>query len=77
MLAIYNYAYINKSVQICRVYCKYHYLEGHESEDFEVEIFKFLVNLSKNKIDITKKQYGDETQNVPFNIESKYPNIRM
>ncbi|XP_045495247.1 voltage-dependent calcium channel subunit alpha-2/delta-3 [Colias croceus] len=52
------------------VYCKYHYLEGHESENAEVEIFKFLVNLSKNKIDITKKQYGEESQDIPFSVET-------
>lgn len=55
-----------------RVYCKYHYLEGHESENAEIEIFKFLVKISKNELDITKKQYGEETQDVPFTVESKY-----
>ncbi|XP_041974818.1 voltage-dependent calcium channel subunit alpha-2/delta-3 isoform X2 [Aricia agestis] len=53
------------------VYCKYHYLEGHESENNEVEIFKFLVNISRNKIDITKTQYKeDNTQSLPFTIET-------
>ncbi|XP_034830585.1 voltage-dependent calcium channel subunit alpha-2/delta-3 [Maniola hyperantus] len=50
------------------VYCKYHYLEGHESQNSEIEIFKFLVNISRNEIDITKKQYGEEVQSVEFNV---------
>lgn len=59
-----------------RVYCKYHYLEGHESANAEIEIFKFLVNISRNEIDITKKQYGEESlQSAEFNVsgESVHP----
>lgn len=54
-----------------RVYCKYHYLEGHESDDPEIEIWKFLVNISKNLTDISKKQYTKEASET-FSVESKY-----
>lgn len=54
-----------------RVYCKYHYLEGHESDNAEEEIWSFLVRLSNNDIDIMKKQYIDDEDNRPFNIESE------
>ncbi|XP_023935814.1 voltage-dependent calcium channel subunit alpha-2/delta-3 [Bicyclus anynana] len=50
------------------VYCKYHYLEGHESQNAEIEIFKFLVNISRNEIDITKKQYGEQAPSVEFDV---------
>lgn len=57
---------------ICfRVYCKYHYLEGHETPNPEVEIWKFLVLISKNEIDITKKQYSEKVQNDNFDMEGK------
>ncbi|CAG9796424.1 unnamed protein product [Diatraea saccharalis] len=52
------------------VYCKYHYLEGHESDNAEEEIWSFLVRLSNNEIDITKKQYPDEEDDRPFKIET-------
>ncbi|XP_026759265.2 voltage-dependent calcium channel subunit alpha-2/delta-4 [Galleria mellonella] len=52
------------------VYCKYHYLEGHESKNPEEEIWKFLVNLSKNQIDITKKQYIEEAETDDFDVET-------
>ncbi|XP_072941901.1 voltage-dependent calcium channel subunit alpha-2/delta-4 [Epargyreus clarus] len=54
------------------VYCKYHYLEGHESENAEIEIFKFLVNLSRNKIDITKKQYAEDAHSDTTFIFEKH-----
>lgn len=54
-----------------RVYCKYHYLEGHESDNPEIEIWKFLVNISKNLTDISKKQYTKEASET-FSVESKY-----
>lgn len=54
-----------------RVYCKYHYLEGHESPNSEVEAWNFLVGLSKNEIDITKQQYTKENETKPFNLTSK------
>ncbi|XP_045449056.1 voltage-dependent calcium channel subunit alpha-2/delta-3 [Melitaea cinxia] len=65
--SFFNFAY---RVHRDWVYCKYHYLEGHESENAEIEIFKFLVKISKNELDITKKQYGEETQDLPFNVET-------
>ncbi|KAL4716963.1 hypothetical protein ACJJTC_012774 [Scirpophaga incertulas] len=52
------------------VYCKYHYLEGHESDNAEEEIWSFLVRLSNNEIDITKKQYTEEEDDGPFKIET-------
>ncbi|XP_053615733.1 voltage-dependent calcium channel subunit alpha-2/delta-4 isoform X2 [Plodia interpunctella] len=51
------------------VYCKYHYLEGHESDNAEEEIWKFLVNLSMNKTDITKKQYSEDITNNEFDVK--------
>ncbi|CAG4977830.1 unnamed protein product [Parnassius apollo] len=51
------------------VYCKYHYLEGHESENAEIEMFKFLVNISKNELNITKKQYRDEFESTTFDFD--------
>ncbi|KAG6450470.1 voltage-dependent calcium channel subunit alpha-2/delta-3 isoform X2 [Manduca sexta] len=42
------------------VYCKYHYLEGHESDTPEIELWKFLVRLSHSDLNITIKQYMDE-----------------
>ncbi|KPI95038.1 Voltage-dependent calcium channel subunit alpha-2/delta-4 [Papilio xuthus] len=51
------------------VYCKYHYLEGHESENSEIEMYKFLVNISKNELNITKKQYREETESSNFDFE--------
>ncbi|CAH2102250.1 unnamed protein product [Euphydryas editha] len=65
-------SYFNFAYRVHRdwVYCKYHYLEGHESENAEIEIFKFLVKISKNELDITKKQYGEESQDVPFTVET-------
>ncbi|XP_026738647.1 voltage-dependent calcium channel subunit alpha-2/delta-4 isoform X1 [Trichoplusia ni] len=53
------------------VYCKYHYLEGHESENSEVEVWKFLVGLSKNEINITKQQYtGDGNNTEKFSLDT-------
>ncbi|XP_013197195.2 voltage-dependent calcium channel subunit alpha-2/delta-4 isoform X2 [Amyelois transitella] len=51
------------------VYCKYHYLEGHESDNAEEEIWKFLVNLSMNKTDITKKQYSEDIESNDFDVK--------
>ncbi|XP_073958032.1 ca[2+] channel Muscle-specific alpha2/delta subunit [Choristoneura fumiferana] len=51
------------------VYCKYHYLEGHESDNPEIEIWKFLVNISKNLTDISKKQYTKEASET-FSVET-------
>lgn len=59
-----------------RVYCKYHYLEGHESDNAEEEIWSFLVRLSHNDIDITKKQYIDEDDDRPFSLDSKISSIK-
>ncbi|XP_063616481.1 voltage-dependent calcium channel subunit alpha-2/delta-3-like [Cydia splendana] len=50
------------------VYCKYHYLEGHESETPEIEIWKFLVRISKNDLNISKTQYKIESQ--AFSVDS-------
>lgn len=47
-------------------------MEGHETPNAEVETWNFLVDISNNKIDITKKQYIEETQKVLFSVESKY-----
>lgn len=55
-----------------RVYCKYHYLEGHETPNAEVEIWNFLVNISKNEVNISKVQYTEETQTLPFSVKSEY-----
>lgn len=52
------------------VYCKYHYLEGHESPNAEVEAWKFLVGLSKNQIDITKQQYTKDNETEEFNLKT-------
>ncbi|XP_028158814.1 voltage-dependent calcium channel subunit alpha-2/delta-4 isoform X1 [Ostrinia nubilalis] len=52
------------------VYCKYHYLEGHESDNAEEEIWSFLVRLSNNEVDITKKQYIDEDDKRNFTLET-------
>ncbi|PZC75536.1 hypothetical protein B5X24_HaOG205963 [Helicoverpa armigera] len=52
------------------VYCKYHYLEGHESLNSEVEAWKFLVGLSKNEIDIRKEQYPTENKTADFSLET-------
>ncbi|XP_049879947.1 voltage-dependent calcium channel subunit alpha-2/delta-4 isoform X2 [Pectinophora gossypiella] len=52
------------------VYCKYHYLEGHEAETSEIEIWRFLSLLSKNEIDITKQQYTAQNDNSNFTIET-------
>ncbi|KAH9641729.1 hypothetical protein HF086_003855 [Spodoptera exigua] len=53
------------------VYCKYHYLEGHESSNSEEEAWKFLVGLSKNEIDITKQQYPEnENKTKTFSLET-------
>lgn len=56
-----------------RVYCKYHYLEGHETENSEMEIWTFLVGLSKNEVDVTKKQYTEQKDEKAskFDIESE------
>ncbi|XP_063616457.1 voltage-dependent calcium channel subunit alpha-2/delta-4-like isoform X1 [Cydia splendana] len=51
------------------VYCKYHYLEGHESDSPEIEVWNFLVNISKAEIDVTRKQYQEETSNE-FSVET-------
>lgn len=56
---------------MCRVYCKYHYLEGHETNNPEEELWNFLVKLSKNEIDITQKQYTEETQSKNFSFDGK------
>lgn len=58
---------------IVRVYCKYHYLEGHENVHPEHEIFKFLANLSRNKLNITKQQYDDNAADEDFTAQSKFP----
>ncbi|XP_028034568.1 voltage-dependent calcium channel subunit alpha-2/delta-4-like isoform X1 [Bombyx mandarina] len=53
------------------VYCKYHYLEGHESENVELEVWKFLVRISHNDLNITEEQYMQETaKEVPWSIET-------
>lgn len=53
------------------VYCKYHYLEGHESENPEEEIWKFLVRLSQNNLNISIKQYDEnDTQSSQFTVET-------
>ncbi|KAJ8736160.1 hypothetical protein PYW08_006816 [Mythimna loreyi] len=52
------------------IYCKYHYLEGHESANSEEEVWKFLVGLSKNEIDITKEQYTQEKETTNFTLET-------
>ncbi|CAH1639873.1 unnamed protein product [Spodoptera littoralis] len=53
------------------VYCKYHYLEGHESSNSEEEAWKFLVGLSKNEIDITKQQYPEnENKTKAFSLDT-------
>lgn len=62
--------YIKLYINDFRVYCKYHYLEGHESQNAEIEIFKFLANISRNELNISKAQYGQETENLPFNLDS-------
>lgn len=56
-----------------RVYCKYHYLEGHETENPEMEIWTFLVGLSKNEVDVDKQQYTEQEdeKESKFNIESE------
>lgn len=56
-----------------RVYCKYHYLEGHETENPEMEIWTFLVGLSKNEVNVKKKQYTEQEneKESKFNIESE------
>lgn len=59
------------TLTVYRVYCKYHYLEGHESLNSEVEAWKFLVGLSKNEIDITKQQYTKENETKTFSLHSK------
>lgn len=52
------------------VYCKYHYQEGHETPNAEVEAWGFLVGLSNNEIDITIRQYTeDDTLNM-FDIDT-------
>lgn len=66
----------NKLSRNYRVYCKYHYLEGHETENPEMEIWKFLVNLSRNTIDITKKQYEEsDASELEFNYTSKHVSL--
>ncbi|CAB3256391.1 unnamed protein product [Arctia plantaginis] len=51
------------------VYCKYHYLEGHETPNSEEEAWNFLVGLSKNEIDITRQQYTQENY-TKFTVET-------
>lgn len=36
-----------------------------------MELWRFLVNLSENKIDITKKQYAEEAESTKFKFEGK------
>lgn len=52
-----------------RVYCKFHYLEGHESTHSEEEIWKFLVKISKNED--TKTQYSGDDQDTEFDYDSE------
>ncbi|XP_037968616.2 voltage-dependent calcium channel subunit alpha-2/delta-3 isoform X1 [Plutella xylostella] len=62
------------------VYCKYHYLEGHESNNAEIEMWKFLANISKNEIDITKKQYNEdytEKAKEKFNVDTHCGNTSI
>ncbi|KAI5644965.1 neuronal voltage-dependent calcium channel alpha 2acd domain-containing protein [Phthorimaea operculella] len=40
------------------VYCKYHYLEGHEADTPEIELWRFLANISRGELDISKTQYN-------------------
>lgn len=59
------------------VYCKYHYLEGHESPYAEQEIWKFLVNISRHEINITKVQYSEEKQSLPFSVKTHCGNAQL
>ncbi|KAI8438776.1 hypothetical protein MSG28_011164 [Choristoneura fumiferana] len=46
-------------------------INGHESDNPEIEIWKFLVNISKNLTDISKKQYTKEASET-FSVENDY-----
>lgn len=46
-------------------------MEGHETPNPEAEIWKFLVLISKNETDITKKQYTEKVESKEFNLEGK------
>lgn len=62
-----------KGTILSRVYCKYHYLEGHETDNPEMEIWTFLVGLSKKEVDVKKKQYTEQQNEKAseFSIESE------
>ncbi|XP_075975243.1 ca[2+] channel Muscle-specific alpha2/delta subunit isoform X2 [Anticarsia gemmatalis] len=52
------------------VYCKYHYLEGHETPNSEVEAWNFFVGLSKGEINITIQQYPETgAEETNFDVE--------
>ncbi|GBP42128.1 hypothetical protein EVAR_21132_1 [Eumeta japonica] len=52
------------------VYCKFHYLEGHETNHPEMEIWNFLVNISHTKADISRVQYNSSMHSLPFNAST-------
>lgn len=55
---------------ISRVYCKYHYLEGHEFKTPEAE-FRHFLTLFNNKFEWTEQYEADPNTTADINAERK------
>lgn len=53
---------------ISRVYCKYHYLEGHEFKTPEAE-FRHFLTLFNNKFEWTEQYEADPNTTADINAE--------